>query len=164
MADQFYIEGLEGVLDKMKSLPRELKAKGARVAGRKAANVIRDAAKAGWARVDRTETPNNIAANVAVQFGSRTFRRTGDIMFRVGIRGGAKQYKDTKENRRGQKVGKTYKTGGATFYWRFYELGTSHQPARPIMQPAIANNAGKATDVFVAELNRQIDRIIAKGK
>jgi HK97 gp10 family phage protein len=157
--DEFRIEGLDVVLGNFKEVKAQMRNKAVRAAARKGANVIRDAAKAGWRAVDRQETPNSIADNVAVQFAGRTFRRTGDIMFRVGIRGGAKSYVNNTRNRRMRRVGEKYNTGGTTFYWRFYELGTSTQPARPVMQPALFNNAGKALAAFVQEMDRQFKRL-----
>lgn len=156
---EFEIKGLDGVLAEMRKASVQVRGKVARAAVRKGANVVRDAARDGWARVDREETPNNIAENVAVQFAGRTFRRTGDVMFRVGIRGGAKQYVNNTRNRRMRRVGGTYATGGSTFYWRFYELGTSRQPARPVMQPALFNNAGKALAAMAAEFERQFGKL-----
>lgn len=163
MAGEFKIEGLEPALAKMKALGPTLSAKGARTAMRKAANVVSDAAKEAWKKVDDPNTPNKIADNVAVQFASRTFKRTGDIMFRVGIRGGARGYSNTRENRRKDRVGKSYATGGSTFYWRFYEFGTSRQPARPTMRPALSENVGQATEVAVVELNKALDRAAKKA-
>lgn len=157
------IGGLAKVLDRMKDVSAQMKGKITRSATRKGANVIRDAVRQGWQRVDRTDTPNSIADNVAVQFAGRTFRRTGDIMFRVGIRGGAKQYANTVANRRGRRVGKTFNTGGSTFYWRFYELGTSRQPARPVMQPALASSADAAFAAMAKEFERQFVKL-GKGR
>lgn len=159
MADFNTLEGFDAVIGEMRKVSVEMRGRVARAAIRKGANVVRDAARDGWARVDRQETPNNIAENVAVQFAGRTFRRTGDVMFRVGIRGGAKQYVNNTRNRRMRRVGGTYATGGSTFYWRFYELGTSRQPARPVMQPALFNNAGKALAAMAAEFERQFGKL-----
>jgi HK97 gp10 family phage protein len=163
MAGEFKIEGLEPVLAKMRGLGPAIAGKAAKAAMRKAANVVRDAAKAGWAKVDDPSTPNRIADNVAVQFASRTFKQTGDVMYRVGIRGGARQYANTRANRRSGRAGQTYNTGGGMFYWRFYELGTSHQPARPVMRPALQENVGQATEVAVVELNKALDRAARKA-
>lgn len=160
---EFQIHGLERVLAKMRALPQALREKGAKAAGRKAANLIRDAAKANALRIDRTETPLKIADNIAVQFASRTFRRTGDVMFRVGVRGGAKAYGNTKQNRGLKRVGELYKTGGTTYYWRFVELGTSRSRARPFLLPALTQNIDPATTLFVNELSKAIDRIVKKG-
>jgi HK97 gp10 family phage protein len=160
---EFQIQGLDEVLAKMRALGPGLSAKGSRTAMRKAANVVRDAAKANAAKLDRPETPNRIADNIAVQFAARTQKTTGDVMMRVGVRGGAKQYANTRENRGSGRVGKTYATGGSTFYWRFLEFGTSKMPARPFMRPALQENVGRATEVAVAELNKAIDRQIKKA-
>lgn len=158
---EFKIVGLEQVLANMRSVSVQVRGKIGRAAVRKGANVVRDAAKAGWARVDRADTPNNIAQNVAVQFSSKTFRRTGDVMFRVGIRGGAKQYVNNKANVRARRAGKSYATGGSTFYWRFYELGApnNNQPARPVMQPALFNNGSAAMNAMAAEFDRQFRKL-----
>lgn len=156
---EFKIVGLEKVLANMRSVSVQVRGKIGRAAVRKGANVIRDAAKEGWARVDREDTPNRIADNVAVQFAGRTFRQTGDVMFRVGIRGGAKQYVNNKANVRARRAGKSYATGGPTFYWRFYELGTKNQPVRPIMQPALFNNGSAAMNAMAAEFDRQFRKL-----
>ena len=163
MANEFQIQGLDAVLAKMRALGPGLSAKGARTAMRKAANVVRDAAKANAAKLDDPSTPNRIADNVAVQFASKTLKRTGDIMFRVGVRGGARQYSNTSENRGKSRVGKSYATGGSTFYWRFLEFGTSKMAARPFMRPALSENVGKAAEVAVVELNKAIDRLAKKA-
>lgn len=160
---EFQITGLDEVLRKMKKLPLELRKKAARVAGRKGANVIARAVKANAKALDRPETPNNISANVKVQFASRVFRQTGDIQFRVGIAGGAKQYADNRLNRRQGRVGKAYNTGGSTFYWRFLEFGTQHAPARPFMRPAMEASINPATEAVVTEMGKQIDKLVAKG-
>jgi HK97 gp10 family phage protein len=160
--DEFRIEGLDKVLATMRSIGPELSKKGARTAMRKAANVVRDAAKANAERLDRAETPNKIADNIAVQFASRTLRKTGDVMFRVGVRGGARAYGNTRENRASGRVGKNYATGGSTFYWRFLEFGTEKMRAQPFMRPALEDNVEKATSVAVSELNKAIDRAARK--
>lgn len=161
---EFQIQGLDEVLKKMKALGPQLAAKGARTAMRKAANVVRDAAKAGWEKADDPDTPNRIADHVAVSFSTKAFKATGDVMMRVGIRGGARApYANTRDNRRKGRVGQTYQKPPSVFYWRFYELGTSHQPARPIMLPALQENVGRATEVAVVELNKQIDKLAQKA-
>jgi len=45
----------------------------------------------------------------------------------------------------------------SAFYARFYELGTSHQPARPFMRPAFDQKAPEAEKVFAATLKQQIE-------
>jgi HK97 gp10 family phage protein len=126
---------------------------------RKAANVVKNAAVAKAQAFDRPETPLSIAKNIAVQFGSKQFKQTGDILMRVGVRGGAKSYANTNFNRQRKRVGQQYATEGTTFYWRFREFGTSHQRAQPFMLPSLEENVGTATDVAVSELNKQLDKL-----
>lgn len=163
MTAEFQIQGLEGVLEKMRGLGPDLSKKGARFAMRKAANLVRDAAVAGASRLDRPETPLRIADNIAVAFSTRRYKRTGDVMMRVGVRGGARQYANTKSNRGKGRSGKTYATGGSTYYWRFLELGTVKMEARPFMLPALEQNVDRATSVAVSELNKAIDRYCKKA-
>lgn len=165
MADgiEVKVEGIEQLSARFKALSVGMRNKGVRAAMRKGANVVRDAAKAAARAIDRPETPLSIEKNIAVQFNGRLQKRTGDIGFRVGVRGGAKQYADTKANRRSGKVGSSYTTGGTTFYWRFIEFGTSKMRARPFLRPAIENNAEKVMGVIVAEMNKQLDRFAKKG-
>ena len=108
MADiEFQLTGLDAVLKKMRALPVDVRMKGARFAGRKAANLIRDAAVENAQRIDDPDTREQISKNVSVRFANREFRRTGDVMFLVGILGGARQYSNTKENVRKRRVGQT---------------------------------------------------------
>ena len=170
METQFKLEGLDAVLAKMRALPIDVRQKGARFAGRKAANVIRDAAIQGAQKINDPSTREEIAKNITVRFATRTFRRTGDVMFRVGVLGGARQYANTTENRRKRRVGETYKTGGSsgnpggdTFYWRFVEFGTQKVSARPFMRPALENNTARATNEFTRQLDGWLNRYFRRN-
>lgn len=171
MADQFQIKGLDAVLRKMRMLAPELQKKGLRAAVRKGANVVKNAAIQNAKRIDDPATAKSIAKNIAVQYASKTSRRIGGVAFRVGVRGGARQYANTKDNVRKGRAGSTYKTagskanpGGDTFYWRFVEFGTSHSKAQPFLRPALADNVEKVVDTIVSSLNIEIDKIISKGR
>jgi HK97 gp10 family phage protein len=156
--------GLPELSARLKALSQGMRTKGARAAVRKGAVLVRDKAKAAAEQIDRPETPLKIADNIAVQFAGRTFKRTGDVMFRVGVRGGARQYSNTKVNRRAGRVGSSYKTGGSTFYWRFVEFGTSTVRARPFLRPSIEGNAQQVMDVILGEMRRQLDMFARKGQ
>lgn len=165
METQFKLEGLDPVIAKMRALPVDVRMKGARFAGRKAANVIRDQAIQNAQKVNDPATREEIAKNITVRFTSRTFRRTGDVMFRVGVLGGARQYANTTANRRKRRVGQTSATpgdsgnpGGDTFYWRFVEFGTQKAAAQPFMRPAMDAAAGRATNEFTRQLDRWLNR------
>lgn len=153
MADgvTFSIIGLDPLLAKLDGLKSETKLRGGRFALRKAAQLIRDAARENAKRLDDSATPEDIAANITERWNGRRFKRTGDLGFRVGVQGGARQIEGSGA------------PGGDTFYWRFLEFGTEHIAARPFMRPALANNINAATDVFVREFNKAIDRAIKRA-
>ena len=149
------IQGLDELIEKLNSVSYDMKRKGGRAALRKAAKVISDAAKRGAEAINRSETSNSIPANIRIQWGNRTFNRTGDLLFRVGVDGGA-AYKAGNKN--------ASRPGGDTFYWRFLEFGTQKIAAIPFMRPALEENTAKALDTFVVEYKKYIDRAIKRGK
>lgn len=163
MAGEFQIEGLGDVLTRMRQLSPKLQQKGARTAVRKGAAIVRKAAQENAKRIDDPATARSIAKNIAMQFASRSSRQIGGVMFRVGVRGGAKN-PETKSVRQ-QGSGKVAKAnrGGDTWYWRLVELGTSKMRAQPFMVPALANNVEKVTATITTELNVEIDKLIASG-
>lgn len=146
MAD-FKIEGLEPVLAKMKKLSVEMQKKGVRAAGTKAMRIVRDAARQRARQFDDPETASNIAKAITTRNDAKGGKRIGGVVIKVGVIGGARPAKGTKD----------------TGHWRLLEFGTSSMPAQPFMRPALESNVGKVTDAFVADLNTQIDKIIAKG-
>lgn len=155
----FSIIGLKELNSTLDQLGPAYKYKGARFALRKAANLVRDAAKQNAQRIDDPATPSDIPENIAVRFSSRRFKRTGDVMFRVGVRGGAKQEKNKSVD--------PGLPGGGTQHWRLIEFGTEHIPPAPFMRPALSENIGRATDEFVRELDkwtaRNLKRLQKKG-
>lgn len=164
----YQVEGLASLLGKLRTLPVKLQKKALRAAMRKGANVIKDAAKATAKQIDDPETSEAIYKNLAVQFSSRKSRQEGGVVMRVGVLGGARKYGNTKENVRRGRAGQTYKTlgdktnpGGDTWYWRFIELGTSRQPARPFLRPAMEQSGQGAIDAAAIEMNKQLDRLIS---
>lgn len=150
---QFSISDPDKALKKIKAFPDAMKLKGARFAMRKAANLVADEARKGAQSIDNKETDSHISENIAVRFSNRTFKNSGNIMFRVGVMGGANLTK--KESSLGL-------PGKGTQHWRINEFGTSKMPARPFMRPALEQNIGKATAEFSANLNRWIGRNIKK--
>ena len=146
MAD-FKIEGLEPALAKMKNLSQKMQAKGVRAAAVKAMRVVRDAARLKAKQFDDPATASNIAKNIQTRNDAKGGKRIGGVVVKVGVVGGARPAKGTVD----------------TGHWRFLEFGNSHQRAQPFMRPALENNIGKVTDTFVASLNSEIDKIMAKG-
>lgn len=168
---EFSIDGLEELRAKLQEVRAETQYKGGRAALRKAAQVVRDAARAGAARVNDAATPEEISKNIVERWNGRRFKRTGDLAFRIGVLGGARQYADTGENRRKGRVGESYAVGGDkgnpggdTYYWRFLEFGTEKTPAQPFMRPALESSGGEVADIFVREYGKAIDRAIKRAR
>lgn len=156
----FSLEGVEELMGKLKALENEPRRKTTRFALRKAANIVRDAAKRGAERLDDPQTAENIAENVAVRWDGRHFRRTGDLKFSVGVRGGAKGVAAAVGELRGK--GKN-NPGGDTYYWRFLEFGTSKMRAQPFMRPALESNTDTATAEFMQQFEKAITRAIRRA-
>jgi HK97 gp10 family phage protein len=152
---QFSILGLDEVLGRMEGLPKAWRKKGARFAMRKAANLVAAAAKQNAERLDDPATASVISQNIAVRFSSRRMKTTGDVMFRVGVRGGARLTDQQKS---------AGLPGGGTQHWRLLEFGTENARAQPFMRPSLSNNINQATDEFVKKLDGWTGRNLKKIK
>lgn len=157
------ITGAADVISRLSKLPDKLQKKGAVRASRAAMRIAVNAAKANSRKLDDKQSPERIWRNIAPQNATRKGRQVGGVVIRVGVRGGAQKYANTKENRRKGRVGKKYKTGGDksnpggdTWYWRFLEFGTAKMAAQPFLLPALANNAAAIEAKLATELDREI--------
>lgn len=148
--------GLDGLTTNIDSLKQEARYKGGRFALRKAAQVVRDAARQNSARIDDPETAASIERNITERWASKLYKSTGDLGFRVGVLGGAGG------SAKAEKLGGL--PGGDTRHWRHVEFGTEKTPPRPILRPALAQNVDRATDTFVREFDKSIARAVKKGK
>jgi HK97 gp10 family phage protein len=168
------VRGVEELRAKLQAITTDLQKKGGKSALRKAAKKIADQAKRNWASVDRSETQTSIEKNIAIHWSSKTARRTGDLAFRVGVIGGARQYVENRLNRRLGRSGGTYAVGGDiakkgggpggdTFYWRFLEFGTSRIAAKKPMRNAADSAGQSALDAFVTEYPKEIDKAIKRA-
>lgn len=161
------MEGLQARLDEV---TYDMKRRGGRFALRKAAQVIQKQAQANARRLDDPKTPEKIEDNIAVRWSGRTFKRTGNLMFRIGVLGGARQYANTRENVRKRRVGETYYTpgdkgnpGGDTWYWRLLEFGTEDFPAQPLIRAAGLQAGGFATIEFIEQYEKALVRAIRRA-
>jgi HK97 gp10 family phage protein len=156
MADdlQFSLIGLAELEAKLKEVSDDVRYKGGRFALRKAAEVIRDKAKAGAERVDDPKSPERIADNIVTRFSRRRFQRTSDLMFRVGVMG-------TANPRNAEKT--TGLPGGATQHWRMLEFGTERMPAQPFMRSALADNISEAIGEFMTQYDKALARAIRRA-
>ncbi|HGO5393640.1 TPA: HK97-gp10 family putative phage morphogenesis protein [Klebsiella michiganensis] len=164
------LAGLDGLLAKMGAVKEVTRNKAGRAALRKASIVLRDRARKNAEGIDDPATAEAIHKNITVSWSSKTFRRTGNLAFRVGVMGGARQYANTKENVRKGRAGKKYKTlgdkanpGGDTWYWRFLEFGTEHASAKPFLRPIMTEADSDVINVFATEFEKAIDRAVARA-
>lgn len=158
MADgvNYQMEGLPELMGKLDSLSYDIKYKGGRFALRRAAQVLRDQAKANAEQVDDPQSAENIAENIVERWSLRTFRKTGNMMFRVGVMGGAGGSRSSEDL--------ASLPGGDTRHWRHLEFGTEKAAAQPIFRP-VPNQAGqKAVDVFATEYGKKIDRALRAAR
>lgn len=144
---QFSLRGVDELNKALKEVSDDVRKKGGRFALRKAANLVAGALRVGAQRLDDPATGRAISQNVAVRFSSRRFKRTGDLMFRVGVLQGAVLSKGGNEN-----------AGAPTPHWRLLEFGTEKMAARPFARPALERNVGQATNEFVTQLKKALDR------
>lgn len=156
MADTFDLQGFDNAMTKLRSLPEEVRKRTGRSALRKGAQLIRDAAKQNASRLDDPETAERIAANIEERFSTKTFKRTGDLAFRVGVLGGARI---PKSRPKGTEPGGP---GGDTRYWAFVEFGHEHARAQPFMRPAIEQNIDGIVSTVATNLDKGLDRALKR--
>lgn len=157
MADgiRFDIQGLNGVVNKMRTLGPRLRKKGLRKAARAAMSIVRDAAKANAKAIDDPATREKVFRNIITQEATKQSRREGGVVMRVGVRGGASSNQHSTDA--------SGNPGGDTRHWRYIEFGTEHIGGQPFMRPAFSNNVGAVTDRFVSTLNAEINALLGGG-
>lgn len=155
---EFSIIGLDSLLNKLTFLKQDIKYKSGRFALRKAATLIAKAAQQNASNLDDPATGRQISENIGVRWNGKFFKATGNLAFRVGVLGGSKLPKGGNPD-----TG----AGGATPHWHLIEFGTEHSRAQPFMRPAAEQNINAATDEFIRQYEKSIDRAIkrtSKGK
>jgi HK97 gp10 family phage protein len=144
---EFQITGLDPVLKKLAALQGKQMLSAIRSALTKGARIPRDAARRKAASFDDPESPSNIAKNIVTRYSGKRSKREGGVVVQVGVAGGARPAKGNED----------------TGHWRLKEFGTSQMPADPFMRPALSDNAEKVTSEFAGDLDKAIDKIVAKG-
>lgn len=163
MAEQIEIHGLEGLLESLKALPKELKGKPLQSGVRKAGNVIRDEARR---RVRRAS--GFLSTQIVVRRANAKNRRKADVgpggeYYTVGVRTGKRmKYAGTKRNVRKGRAGKLYVQSGWAYYWRHQEFGTKKMAARPFLTPAGEAKGPQAAQIMIDETRAALDRLLAK--
>lgn len=178
MATEVRMTGINELVAKLDGLKYEMRFKGGRTALRKAAQLVRDKAKANALAIDDPKTREVIARNIVERWSARRYNATGDLTFRVGVLGGARSSsKDAARRERSRRRAGTASLsdlgeiagagsgnpGGDTFYWRFVEFGTERTHAKPFLRPALEQNIQAATDEFILQYDKAIDRALRRA-
>jgi HK97 gp10 family phage protein len=149
------LTGIDELTKRLEAVKYETRYKGGRFALRKAAQVVRNAARSNVAEIDDPETAENIGKNITERWGSRAYKATGDLYFRVGVLGGAGGSQKT------EKLAGL--PGGDTRHWRHIEFGTEKAAAHPFLRRALESNVQRATDEFMRQYGKALDRAMKKG-
>lgn len=166
---QWDLKGFDRVIAKMQNLPVEIRGKAGRSALGRAVRVVTNAAKQNAQKIDDPETAEVIAKNIAQQFATKYQKSTGDLMYRVGVRGGVfgKLNGDSTGVYGSKFTVKTRKRGaissgpgGDTRHWGYVELGTETAQANPFLLPALVQNIRAVETKFAAELEAAIDKVV----
>lgn len=152
------IEGLDPILAKLATMKEDMQDKALKSAVRGGASLI-----ARNARKNAPELTGALKKNIRVQYAKKTSERTGDVMYRVGVRGGARSVKTYTFKTRFSSKGRTKTTGSDTFYWRFLEFGTAKMRAKPFLRKAMEESSTKILGDFTSRLSKAIDRY-ARGQ
>jgi HK97 gp10 family phage protein len=153
------VEGAEKIIDRLSTLPDKLQKKAAKVAARRAMAIVRDEARRNAKHLDDKDSPNAIWKNIRVQEATRSGRRIGGVVMRVGVAGGAR----LREKKRVRESKSADLPGKATQHWRLHEFGSSTVRAQPFMRPAFASKQGAVIEKVVSELSAAIDRLAASA-
>ena len=145
--------GLDAVLAKLEAVKYDVRYKGGRFALRKAAQVVRNEARRRALVLNDPDTGRSIAQNVLEKWNGRLFKASGDLGFRVGVTGGAKLPKDNVDTG----------AGGPTPHWRLLEFGTEKMAAKPFLVPAMNSSIQAATNEFLSQYSKAIDRAVARA-
>ncbi|TEW87173.1 HK97-gp10 family putative phage morphogenesis protein [Psychrobacter sp. 230] len=162
------ITGLDGVQAKLRQLGNQRKAKNAAVrSSRKAMNIVKKAAVVNAKAFDDKDSPEKIWKNIVTKAGKT--KGVDNVVMKVGVKGGAKNYGTNADNRRANRIGRTYQTqgdkknpGGDTWYWRFKEFGSATNSADPFLRSALNNNMDAVQVEFSRAYKEELDKEIAK--
>lgn len=149
-APKFSLVGASDVVRKFKAVRRELAGKAGREALLKGARLVAGQARENALKVDDPETRRRIRDNIIIQFASKIYNRSGDIMYRIGVNTARGPIPSGNPD-----TG----TGGSTPHWHLIELGHEHAPANPFMRQSLSQNINPVIDIVINELNAALTRI-----
>lgn len=158
------ISGLDNLQQKMQQVSKDLPEKVFSSAARSALAIARKKAIENAKKIDDPATAEAIWKNISVIRAKKKERAfgPGTIVASLGVRGGAAQYANTKENVRKRRVGQVYLTGGETWYWRLLEFGTEKMAARPFLLPAVHSSLQEIFNAFQVDAEAKFDRLISE--
>lgn len=164
MKVELNLQGMEGVLSTLKSLPPEIVSKRGgpvKLALAKGARLIRDEAiknvKASIARNGEQST-GLLEKSIIASRGKAPIGGKGErYLVRVKRKAYDQEKISKKESRaKGRKRVTTLQTAN------LLEYGSSHQPATPWLRPAVQNKGEQAINVITEDLKRRIDLVVKK--
>lgn len=141
MADwiTYKLTGADALSAKFKTLSQEMQRQVVLPAAKDAMDIVMQAAKANWDKIDDPSTFPDIAKNVAMLEDTKFFEETGSTKISVGIR----------KRRKG--VG-----GGNTYFWKYLELGTVNIRAYAPMRKALNENTQAVFSEFLSSAKFQL--------
>lgn len=162
------ISGLAEIVSALRALPPELGSKGGgpiRGALFAATKIIRDAARDNAPRGEGTPSPGNLKRQIYAYRDRNPRGSTGAAeRYVISVRKGRRGRRSRKHENYGQPASRSSINviAGDAYYWFFVEFGTVHQPAQSYMRRAFEENKERAVVRFTAELQRGVNRAIAK--
>lgn len=137
----------------LKVLGKKLTKKVMTRALRKAANEVLKTARKNAKVFDNKKTPGNFSKNLTVQMASRSSKKSGSFIMRVGFLGGARSpsKQGSTQGQRRRSRGKNYAIGkgGNTYYWRFLEFGTVRISQRAFMVKSLNESSSQVLSTFL---------------
>ena len=156
MSAEFQIEGLDGLLDRLKALPKEISGKAGGPVKRSllaGAKLIADSAKQ---HLQESINQPNADGTIA--------QSTGKLKESIQVKRSPKPPRGVAEMVQVRvKRGKTAKGVAVTAYGKYMEFGTDKQRALPWLRPAFESNKEKALAVITSALKTEIEKAERKA-
>lgn len=144
MADwiTYKLKGADELSRKFRALPQELQRQIVVPAAKEAMEIVLQAAKTNFDKIDDPSTFPDISKNVAMIEDTKFFNETGSTKISVGVR----------KRRKGV-------AGGNTFYWKHLELGTRYIRAYAPMRRALNENTQAVFQEFLSVAKFQLVKL-----
>lgn len=153
---KFEIDGLRELNNALKLLDDKMQKSISRKAVTAGAKVIRAAARAN-APVKTGKLKKSIQSLRDKRESRKGLEVRAVSVFRVpGV------HENTPANVRAGKVGKKYMKDPPTFYWKFNELGTVKQAAKPFLVPALLQNISRVENALKDKLLTELEKAVAQ--